>query len=543
MWHEARRNERKIKGMMVDYKKRAERRKDFYEKIRRDPVEFLQVHGSRMKINIDVSTDLMAEKSLVPWRGDDSNMIDRFDVRAHLDVIPSSLEESNGDAESDDRVNYERWKTLIINDFIDLSEERALQLIDLQERHGEIKRDNLYQDQKDLKKKLALSKTAIGYSYDNTNQQNQVSHSQNNSSSEESEPEVEELNIDLESLNSDQVLEINSLANRFGIKNDNFMKFLNDDKLEVDRIKAAKGVEQEKSMFSGRKARRERRNFNQKRSVIVRTVAPVEVDQQKTAEHGENDTSSDSDTHFNSKTEFITSFGGSSDEETCSPKKELPVGKLNEKSKDSRKAYQFPKSAFQILDSQPTVTSRTFKNRSSFIPKDSNRRRQRSRSKESNDSSHDRRSRSVRQSRHRDRRSRSRSRSRTHRRREKSRYRSRSNERRRTSGRERRRSRSDERVRSRDRSRSRSRERHPIKMRSRSKERERRYRSRSKSVDEFGRKKDLRKPPSPECEKVGLVEPILINIPPPPIKKYYRPELDAGSDSEEEIKAELKSAM
>lgn len=39
MWHEARRQERKIRGLMVDYKKRAERRREFYEKI----VGFMQI--------------------------------------------------------------------------------------------------------------------------------------------------------------------------------------------------------------------------------------------------------------------------------------------------------------------------------------------------------------------------------------------------------------------------------------------------------------------------------------------------------------------
>lgn len=33
MWHEARKQERKIRGMLVDYRRRAERRRDFYEKI------------------------------------------------------------------------------------------------------------------------------------------------------------------------------------------------------------------------------------------------------------------------------------------------------------------------------------------------------------------------------------------------------------------------------------------------------------------------------------------------------------------------------
>ena len=33
MWHEARKQERKIRGLMVDFKKRADRRREFYEKI------------------------------------------------------------------------------------------------------------------------------------------------------------------------------------------------------------------------------------------------------------------------------------------------------------------------------------------------------------------------------------------------------------------------------------------------------------------------------------------------------------------------------
>lgn len=33
MWHEARKQEKKLRGIMVDYKRRAERRREFYEKI------------------------------------------------------------------------------------------------------------------------------------------------------------------------------------------------------------------------------------------------------------------------------------------------------------------------------------------------------------------------------------------------------------------------------------------------------------------------------------------------------------------------------
>lgn len=44
MWHEARRQEKMIRGMIVDYRRRAERRKDFYEKI----VSILLLHDFKL---------------------------------------------------------------------------------------------------------------------------------------------------------------------------------------------------------------------------------------------------------------------------------------------------------------------------------------------------------------------------------------------------------------------------------------------------------------------------------------------------------------
>ena len=56
MWHEARRQERMVKGMIVDYRKRAERRRNFYEKTKQDPTQFLQVrkpHVQAVKLLAD----------------------------------------------------------------------------------------------------------------------------------------------------------------------------------------------------------------------------------------------------------------------------------------------------------------------------------------------------------------------------------------------------------------------------------------------------------------------------------------------------------
>uniref|UniRef100_A0ACB8FSQ9 Uncharacterized protein n=1 Tax=Sphaerodactylus townsendi TaxID=933632 RepID=A0ACB8FSQ9_9SAUR len=124
MWHEARKHERKLRGMMVDYKKRAERRREYYEKIKKDPAQFLQVHGRACKVHLDSAVALAAESpvNMMPWQGDTNNMIDRFDVRAHLDYIPMYtpplLNPISPEQESDERkCNYERYRGLVQNDF------------------------------------------------------------------------------------------------------------------------------------------------------------------------------------------------------------------------------------------------------------------------------------------------------------------------------------------------------------------------------------------------------------------------------------------
>jgi len=46
MWHEARRQERKIRVMMVDYQKRADRRRQFYEQIVCTDADFCTWHSA-----------------------------------------------------------------------------------------------------------------------------------------------------------------------------------------------------------------------------------------------------------------------------------------------------------------------------------------------------------------------------------------------------------------------------------------------------------------------------------------------------------------
>lgn len=54
------------------------------------------------------------------WQGNSSIMIDRFDVRAHLDYIPeiTNSKTSQGELSYEERqINYERYRILVQNDF------------------------------------------------------------------------------------------------------------------------------------------------------------------------------------------------------------------------------------------------------------------------------------------------------------------------------------------------------------------------------------------------------------------------------------------
>ena len=56
----------------------------------------------------------------MPWQGNPAIMIDRFDVRAHLDYIPevTKREEPEEELSYEERqINYERYRILVQNDF------------------------------------------------------------------------------------------------------------------------------------------------------------------------------------------------------------------------------------------------------------------------------------------------------------------------------------------------------------------------------------------------------------------------------------------
>ncbi|KAJ4935877.1 hypothetical protein JOQ06_017404 [Pogonophryne albipinna] len=331
MWQEARKHERKLRGMMVDYKRRGERRREYYEKIKKDPAQFLQVHGRAYKIHLDPAVATAAESpiNMMPWQGDANNMIDRFDVRAHLDYIPTYtpplLSTSNPEQDMEERkCNYERYRGLVQNDFANISEEQCLYQIYLDELYGGLQKPN-----EDEKKKLAEKKATIGYTYEDSTvmepdpQSDKEEDDSENSESEEDEgiPDID-VEVDVDELNEEQVLDVNKMATPYGMAEGDFVRMLRKDKEEVEAIKHAKALEAEKAMYSGRRSRRQRREFREKR-LKGRQISPPSYARRDSPTYDpykrpEMESSSESRSRSRSpgpeKITFITSYGGSDDE-------------------------------------------------------------------------------------------------------------------------------------------------------------------------------------------------------------------------------------
>ncbi|KAI0985395.1 hypothetical protein GJ496_012067, partial [Pomphorhynchus laevis] len=270
MWHEARKQEKKIRGIMVDLKKRAERRKEYFDRIKRDPAEFLQVWGTASKSYID-ATSSFSEQALNTWSADPSIQIDRFDIRAHLDtsdlIFSNTSYKPNDEELNEERMcNYERYRLLVQNDVTGTSEKQCLQQINLDEKFGCIAQQ---QCTTDFVEKKSENKAAIYYSYgsDFSNKTN------------DAKPVIEDLdteNLDLDEMDLDLLVNVNHLTNehkhqfnvsalKYGMYMGDYVRMLTFDQEEIDALNQHKIIEAEKAQFSGRKARRERRIAKERR--------------------------------------------------------------------------------------------------------------------------------------------------------------------------------------------------------------------------------------------------------------------------------------
>ncbi|XP_052827872.1 CLK4-associating serine/arginine rich protein isoform X3 [Octopus bimaculoides] len=324
MWHEARKQERKIRGLMVDYKKRAERRREYYEKIKQDPTQFLRVYGRPYKIHLDPAVALSAEspQSMMPWQGQTDNMIDRFDVRAHLDFIPEyksapPLPMTKEEEEEERKCSYERYRTLVENECAGLNEEQCLHQIYFDEQFGPIRR---FPD--DEKRKLADKKAAIGFTYEDSNAPIVREEEEDDSSDTDVETADLDVTLDVDALTPDQLKILNQCAQHYGMHDDDYVRYLRKDKEELEALRQAKLLEEEKAQFAGRKSRRERRAYKEKK-LQGRKISPPSYAARASPKYEPYKRSSSSSKSRSRSPEnagkvmYITSFGGESEEEAA----------------------------------------------------------------------------------------------------------------------------------------------------------------------------------------------------------------------------------
>lgn len=342
MWAEARKQEKKIRGILVDHKRRAERRREYYEKIKQDPAQFLQISGRSCKLHIDHNAaGPEPPNTIMPWQGNADILIDRFDVRAHLDYIAEVQNDENTYPEESKEMrplNYERYRILIQNGFLKIKEEKFLRTIALEEKFG----GKTYQQQKaeDDKKKVEKSKAAIGFTYeDSTSEaaQREQSNAPNAATgagstatqsappelmNSESDDDFDDLDtvINFSALSNDQQYDLNSIGRAYFLGREDFIKYLQHEAEEQESAKTAKAEEDEKSAFSGRKSRKERRILKEKR-LAGRIPSPpsyATYDHDKKHRKSMDRSSSDESSRSASpvdrratpgKVEYITTFG------------------------------------------------------------------------------------------------------------------------------------------------------------------------------------------------------------------------------------------
>eukprot|EP00123_Amoebidium_parasiticum_P008414 comp18786_c0_seq2/m.20695 comp18786_c0_seq2/g.20695 ORF comp18786_c0_seq2/g.20695 comp18786_c0_seq2/m.20695 type:complete len:245 (-) comp18786_c0_seq2:120-854(-) len=194
MWHQARAQERKLRGMMIDYKKRAERKKSYYSKLQKlDPFQMLRVQGLKIELQLDPANRDIVEsgKNLMPWQGQEDNMIDRFDARVNLDYIREEipLYSLSRDPEEEARLNFMRYRDIVKAQRMGLGEKEHLDTIEFNETNAPAWGSRDKEKTKE-KKEAAVKKAAIGFSYDEGGEGGE----EDERDSEEEEEEEDEIN-------------------------------------------------------------------------------------------------------------------------------------------------------------------------------------------------------------------------------------------------------------------------------------------------------------------------------------------------------------
>ncbi|KAI8575741.1 hypothetical protein K450DRAFT_260242 [Umbelopsis ramanniana AG] len=197
MWQAAREQDKKIKELMVDHRKRAEKRRAYHESKIGDPKQLLRIVGAAVKLYPDAEQFYQHEnvKNLTIWQGDGYTRIDRFDGRALLDSVPSkshpAVTEPWQDREIADELNFERFRDLVEVDRLEVTERERLEEIE-EEWTNILARHKALLAMLNPKKQ---EKKPQGFKYDYGTNEAQQDRTQGNVEEEEEQELIKEVDI------------------------------------------------------------------------------------------------------------------------------------------------------------------------------------------------------------------------------------------------------------------------------------------------------------------------------------------------------------
>ncbi|KAI3422425.1 hypothetical protein GPALN_012936 [Globodera pallida] len=372
MWHEARRQEKMVRAKMVDNAKRNERRKQFYESVRKEPEGFMQLHGQRMHVHVDPSEAADSPNAMRKWQGDPNILIDRFDVRVYLDSIPETASNSTQkNMPKDDVIElqcyYERYRILVFNEFRKVNEKQFLNEIAAKEfwpaqQQNSQSSNATYKKEIEKKRKLASKRAAIAFNYADSTEAIHVSHApspahypreqrSSSSSSDDDFDEVEEIDtvLDTDALSAEQAATLNKIGAHFNITAGAFLQLLSLDRKEQTSTAQIREIDKAKLALSGRHAKADRAVLKRKRALIIGNLGSnAQTSEEATttllsflAASGKNELNEDSSSSESGeefvRTEFITSFGGEEERE-CAKRESAVVGGPTEDEGTDREA-------------------------------------------------------------------------------------------------------------------------------------------------------------------------------------------------------------
>lgn len=288
------------------------------------------------------------------WQGQKDNLIDRFDVRAHLDYIPPPRKDEEQAqekiAEQERQINYESFRVLAQNEFLSINESDFLKQVQLEEQFGSSEKSSAGGGDDKHKKKHSQANAAIGYTYEDSTSASShsvpfsqqilsIETSTTSSSrydefskeySDESDMDMD-VSVDVKKIGTQQAHELNNYGKKYGMVSNDLFSFLTRDEDEKMSMKAMKEQEADKILGGGRKSRRERRSQREKRipgkpftlSPPSYATKEEKIKDNEEEEEEESDKSSrESKSPSVEKITFITSFGG---EEELQPHSKITI--------------------------------------------------------------------------------------------------------------------------------------------------------------------------------------------------------------------------